>query len=143
MFNSRLLLFSVQGSFIQSKNIPNKPISSTGYLLDEALSGGEQSTPQRPIILQCLERGKEGQRMLIALRDWWQRGVNDIGTPQPDTISPIPEGLVLLEAERIARQREPGNGSPQKSVVEQINFEAPLNSTGEDIDSTPWIRPNS
>ena len=90
-------------------------------LLDEALSGGELSTPLRPIIPHCLERGKEGQRMLIALRDWWQSGVNDIGIPRPDTISPIPEGLPLLEAERFARQREPGDGSPQKSVVEQIN----------------------
>jgi hypothetical protein len=90
-------------------------------LLDEALSGEEQSTPLRPIVQHCLERGKEGQRMLIALRDWWQSGVNDLGTPRPDTISPIPEGLPLLEAERIARQREPGDGSPQKSVVEQIN----------------------
>jgi hypothetical protein len=58
--------------------------------------------------------------MLTALRDWWQTGVNDIGTPRPDTISPIPEGVTLLEAERIARDREPGDGSPQKSVVEQI-----------------------
>ncbi len=41
-------------------------------------------------------------------------------TPRPDTISPIPEGIPLLEAERIAREREPGDGSPQKSVVEQI-----------------------
>jgi len=37
--------------------------------------------------------------MLIALRDWWQTSVNDIGTPRPDTISPIPEGIPLLEAE--------------------------------------------
>jgi hypothetical protein len=36
------------------------------------------------------------------------------------TISPIPEGIPLLEAERIAREREPGDGKPQKSVVEQI-----------------------
>jgi hypothetical protein len=34
MFNSRLLLFSVQGSCIQSKNIPNKPISSTSYWME-------------------------------------------------------------------------------------------------------------
>lgn len=59
--------------------------------------------------------------MLMTLRDWWQSGVNDIGTPRPDTISPIPEGLPLLEAERMARQREPGDGSPQKSVLEQFN----------------------
>lgn len=52
-------------------------------------------------------------------RDWWKTGVNDIGAPRPDTISPIPEGIALLEAER-AREREPGDGSPQKSVVEQI-----------------------
>ena len=91
------------------------------FLLDEALSGREQETPLRPVIPHCLERGKEGQRMLVALRDWWQSGINDIGTPRPDTISPIPEGISLLEAERIARDREPGEGSTQASVVEQIS----------------------
>jgi len=90
------------------------------FLLDEVLSGRPQGTPLRPIIPACLKRGEEGRQMLIALRDWWQTSVNDIGTPRPDTISPIPEGIPLLEAERIARQREPGDGSPQKSVVEQI-----------------------
>jgi hypothetical protein len=53
----------------------------------------------------------------------WARkadGFDDIGTPCPDTISPIPEGIPLLEAERIAREREPGDGSPQKTVTEQI-----------------------
>ena len=58
--------------------------------------------------------------MLIALRDWWQSGTSDIGTPCPNTISPIPEGIALLEAEHIARRREPGDGSLQRSVVEQI-----------------------
>jgi tetratricopeptide (TPR) repeat protein len=90
------------------------------FLLDEVLSGRPQGTPLRPIIPECLKRGEEGRRMLIALRDWWQTGLNDIGTPRPDTISPIPENIPLLEAERIAREREPGDGSPQKSVVEQI-----------------------
>jgi tetratricopeptide (TPR) repeat protein len=90
------------------------------FLLDEVLSGRPQGTPLRPIIPYCLERGEEGRRMLIALRDWWQTGVNNIGTPRPDTISPIPEGIPLLEAERIAREREPGDGSPQTSVVERI-----------------------
>jgi tetratricopeptide (TPR) repeat protein len=90
------------------------------FLLDEVLSGRPQGTPLRPIIPECLKRGEEGRRMLITLRDWWQTGINDVGTPRPDTISPIPEGIALLEAERIARDREPGEGSPQKSVVEQI-----------------------
>ncbi len=93
------------------------------FLLDEALSGREQGTPLRPIIPHCLERGKEGQRMLVALRDWWQSDINNTGTPRPDTISPIPEGISLLEAERIARDREPGDGSTQASVVDQISRE--------------------
>jgi hypothetical protein len=91
------------------------------FLLDEALWGGGITTPLRSIIPHCLERGREGRRMLIALRDWWQTGANDVGAPRPDTISPIPEGIPLLEAEQIARKREPGNGSLQKTVVEQID----------------------
>ncbi len=90
------------------------------FLLDEVLSGRPQGTPLRPIIPYCLGRGEDGRQMLTALRDWWKSGINDIGTPRPDTISPIPEGIALLEAERIAREREPGDGSPQKSAVEQI-----------------------
>ncbi len=90
------------------------------FLLDEALSGREYSTPLKPIIPHCIGRGNEGQQMLVALRDWWQTGINDIGKPKPDTISPIPEDIPLLEAERIAREREPGDGSPQTNVVEKI-----------------------
>jgi tetratricopeptide (TPR) repeat protein len=89
------------------------------FLLDEVLSGRPQGSPLRPIIPHLLERGEEGRRMLTALCDWWRTGVNDIGAPRPDTIS-IPEGIALLEAERLAREREPGDGWPQKSVVEQI-----------------------
>ncbi len=90
------------------------------FLLDEVLSGRPQGSPLQPIVPQCLEHGEEGQQMLTALRDWWKTGVNDIGTPRPDTISPIPEGIPLLEAERIVREHEPGDGSPQKSVIQQI-----------------------
>jgi tetratricopeptide (TPR) repeat protein len=95
------------------------------FMLDEVLSGREQGTPLRPIIQHCLERGKEGERMLVALRDWWQSGMNDIGTPRPDTMSPLAEGIALLEAEKVARQREPGDGSSQQSVVEQITMALP------------------
>jgi tetratricopeptide (TPR) repeat protein len=91
------------------------------FLLDEVLAGREEGTPLQPIIQHCLERGKEGQRMLVALRDWWQTGVNKSGTPRPNTISPLPEEIALLEAEKMARQREPGDGSTQTSVVDQIN----------------------
>ena len=91
------------------------------FLLDEALSVRGPGTPLHPIIQNSLEYGEEGQRMLVALRDWWQNGINDIGVPRLDTISHIPEGISLIEAERIARNREPGDGSQQRDVVEQIN----------------------
>lgn len=90
------------------------------FLLDEVLWGGGVATPLRPIILHCLERGEEGRQMLVALHDWWQTGTNDVGTPRPDTISPIPEDISLLEAECLAREREPGDRSPQVGVVEKI-----------------------
>jgi hypothetical protein len=90
------------------------------FLLDEVLWGGGISTPLKPIIPHCLERTFEGQRMLTALRDWWQTGTNDLDVARPDTISPIPEGITLLEAERIAREREPGDNTPQKTVLEQL-----------------------
>ncbi len=90
------------------------------YLLDEVLWGSNVSTPLRTILPRCLEHSEEGRKMLVALRNWWQTGINDIGTPRSDTISPISEGISLLEAERIARLREPGDGSPQINVVDKI-----------------------
>ncbi len=90
------------------------------FLLDEVLSGRPQGTPWQPIIPHCLQLGAQGRRMLGDLRDWWQTGINDIGEPHPETISPIAENLPLLDAEQIARQREPGDGLPQLTVIEQI-----------------------
>ena len=62
--------------------------------------GDHKDRPYDRLFRTVVERGEEGRQMLIALRDWWKTGVNDIGTPRPDTISPIPEGIPLLEAER-------------------------------------------
>jgi hypothetical protein len=88
------------------------------FLLDEVLWGGGVVSPLKPIIPHCLERTFEGQRMLIALRDWWLVAINDVGTARTDTISPIPEGIPLRDAERIAREREPGDGTPQQTVLD-------------------------
>ncbi len=90
------------------------------FLLDEALQGNVHTAFQ-PIIPHCLEKGEEGHRMLATLREWWKKGNNDIGTPRPDSISPIPERISLLAAETMARQQfEPGNGILQRSVIEQL-----------------------
>jgi tetratricopeptide (TPR) repeat protein len=90
------------------------------FLLDELLSGRPQGSPLRSIIPYCLEHGDEGRQMLITLRDWWKIGVNHIGTPRPDTISPLPEGSSLLQAEKTARDRELGDGTPQRTLVKQL-----------------------
>jgi len=91
------------------------------FLLDEVLWGGDIATPLRSLILYCVEQREEGRRMLITLRDWWQLGNNSIDVSRSDTISPIPENIPLLQAEQIARQREPGDNSPQQTLVERIN----------------------
>lgn len=90
------------------------------FLLDEVLSGRVQGSPLRPIVPHCLEHGEEGRQILVKLREWWMSGNNDIGISRPETISSIPEGVSLLEAELIARQREPGDGLLQKTVREQL-----------------------
>jgi tetratricopeptide (TPR) repeat protein len=90
------------------------------FLLDEVMSGRPEGTPLQPIIQHCLQQGEEGKRMLQALLEWWRTGINDTGTPRPDTISPIQEGITLLEAERLAREREPGDGQPQRRIEDQV-----------------------
>jgi hypothetical protein len=49
--------------------------------------------------------------MFVALRDQWKTGVNDIGVPRPRYDFAVPEGIPLLKAERIAHEREPGDGT--------------------------------
>lgn len=90
------------------------------FLLDETLSGREHGATLRPIVPHCMARGDEGRRMLSALLDWWKTGMNDLGTFRSDTISPIPEGISLLDAERLAREREPGDELPQQAVTYRI-----------------------
>jgi tetratricopeptide (TPR) repeat protein len=91
------------------------------FLLDELLVGRLQGTPFRSMIDCCLEHGSEGKEVLLALRDWWKTAINDIGASRLSTISPVPEGISLLEAEKLARDREPGDHLPQKTVIEQID----------------------
>jgi hypothetical protein len=91
------------------------------FLLDEVLSGRQQGTTLRPIIPFCCERGEEGRKILVALQKWWKTGKNDIGKPRSDTISPIPENTLLLEAEKLARGREPGDRTTQKTVLDQLS----------------------
>jgi len=68
------------------------------YVLDELLE---------KIIAKCMEYGVvDGQTMLERLKEFWRTGAF--------------EGETLIELERKAREREKGNGSPQKTVVKRI-----------------------
>lgn len=90
------------------------------FLLDEILSAGYIYTPLRTICSECLRHGEEGKRMLAALSDWWRSGTNSADISYLDSISPIPDGIALTEAERIARIREPGDGLLQQTVIMQL-----------------------
>jgi len=81
------------------------------FLLDEVV---------QELIAYCYKRGGEGQRMLAALHSFWQTGSNNVGMPRPSTISLLPEGMHLLEAEQLAREHEPGDGNSQTTVVQQM-----------------------
>lgn len=87
------------------------------FLLEDVLLGRPRRTPLSSIIPHCLQRGEEGRRMLAAVREWWTTDRNDVGTPRPDTISLIPEGLALVEAETGAWKY----GLTQWTVIETIN----------------------
>lgn len=99
------------------------------FLLDEVLAGRAHGSPLPSLIPYCLARGQEGRQLLRALRDWWRSDKNDIGASRPDTISPLPEGSPLLEAEQVARLREPGDGSSQRTVIDQIEAALALRVT--------------
>ena len=91
------------------------------FLLDDVLSGRPQGTPFEPIIPYCLKRGSDGEQVLRALYAWWQKGSNSLDLVRQESISPIPDGVSLLEGENLARQREPGNETvAQRTVLEQL-----------------------
>lgn len=96
------------------------------FLLDEVLSGRPQGLAWHAIIPHCLQRGDEGRSMLSRLSAFWQNGLNEItiqagrNDGSEESISLIPAGIPLRDAERIAREGEPGDGSHQPLVLEQL-----------------------
>jgi tetratricopeptide (TPR) repeat protein len=89
------------------------------YLLDELVSGSG-FTRISSLGSYLKRKGKKGQKILEALQDGWRKGDNEAKFHRHSTVSPLPGGIPLKEAERLARQREPGAGQPQKTVLEQL-----------------------
>ena len=91
------------------------------YLLDSLFEDGKNWEPATSLVKFCLIKGQEGLRMLSALRDWWQQGVNVVDDRIENDLSLIPAGISLVLAEQAARKRDTVEGIIQKSLVERFN----------------------
>jgi tetratricopeptide (TPR) repeat protein len=89
------------------------------FQLDRILSDASVSCLGSVISL-CTGLDK-GTEMLTLLREWWSAGANTLPGDKPGVVSLTPQGLSLLEAEKLAREVEPGDGLPQKTVLQQID----------------------
>jgi tetratricopeptide (TPR) repeat protein len=90
------------------------------FVLDELLGAAGAPTPLHPLIPFCRARGEQGQALLRELAGWWQTAANRLMDEPATTISPVGSGNTLLDAEALARRLEPGDGAPQRTVVEQL-----------------------
>jgi hypothetical protein len=55
------------------------------------------------------------------LRAWWQTGVNDISTPRPDTISPIPEGIPCWKPNELRVAANPATARRKRAWWSKLN----------------------
>jgi tetratricopeptide (TPR) repeat protein len=88
------------------------------FALDEVLAGRERGTPLTPIVATALERGAAGHELLERLHDRWRTGTLDAF--DGPSVSPLQRDVTLVAAEQTARAREPGAGTPQIPVLEQL-----------------------
>lgn len=97
-------------------------LSYNRFLLDEMIWVDQVSTPLINIVSKCILQGLEGRKMLEDLINWWKTATYEmpldiIDNDMAADINNVP----LTQAERLVRQREPGNGEPQLSVIETLN----------------------
>lgn len=90
------------------------------FTLDELMFGRAHRSPNVPIVEQCMNRGSSGTRMIERIAEWWSMGMNQPTLGDAPTISPLPLDVPLIDAERIAREREPGDGSTQIPVLDRL-----------------------
>jgi hypothetical protein len=89
------------------------------FLLSEVLWGDQVSTPTVDIIAQCLLQRAEGQTMLAALTNWWESGKDDFTLEISNNVTQFEVNIItLIEAERLVRHREPGDGTIQLGVIQ-------------------------
>jgi tetratricopeptide (TPR) repeat protein len=100
------------------------------YLLDEVFWGRNHGNVIESIVNICSRKNNFGINILNSLLKWWKTGINDLEGINLSKISPIPNNISLIEAEKIARENEPGyHGSNQTYVLnclEESNFTCDL-----------------
>ena len=149
--NQMALIRLIQGHAAWERNVENRKrrpvyyyrealeyaLYYSPYLLDEILSGPEDSTPSQqirrpcprvqPIIERCLEHGAEGRQVLTELKDWWKEANCRSLKPGPLQIRgravADPTGLATFECAE--RHREQGIDSSQSVVVATIERKRP------------------
>lgn len=90
------------------------------FALDEALGTAAGPMARHGLIPFLRAQGGPGRDALRALADWWREGRNALPEEPALNISPVGAGAPLVTAERVAREREPGDGSRQLTVLEQL-----------------------
>jgi tetratricopeptide (TPR) repeat protein len=103
---------SFELTLLHYKNSLTYALKFNRFCLDEILSGNDVTSPLVPIIPFCLKNGKQGQEILIMLRDWWS-------SPCQNTLANT-DFPSYEKAELFAREQEPGDNRPQILVSEQI-----------------------
>jgi tetratricopeptide (TPR) repeat protein len=93
------------------------------FLLDEILSDDNINTPLHSIVQLCGKRSMDGKDMLIALRQWWESGQMDSGSPFPSSgVTQSNMQQTLIDFEYAARQTEPGDSSSQQTLLNKIDL---------------------
>ena len=94
-------------------------LSYNRFCLDEVVWGDRVSTPLLTIVSQCSSRGSEGEKMVEALTNWWNTDTDHLKLAScNEGISPEISSTPLAQAEILARQREPGDGTVQSSLTD-------------------------
>ncbi|HEX9989030.1 MAG TPA: tetratricopeptide repeat protein [Chloroflexia bacterium] len=68
----------------------------------------------------CLRKMEKGRQVLAELRGWWNSGKNEVEVHRRTTISLVPEGMNLLEAEQRSVRLEPGDSTKYQCVLDRL-----------------------
>lgn len=95
-------------------------LSHNRFILDKVLWESGAATPMITIVSQCSSQSADGKKMLEFLIGWWETGLWEFASGELIEQGVLPETseVSLAESEKLARNRELGDGAFQPSVVQ-------------------------